>query len=106
MSNKIGISIKLDVTKIDKSRIFKGQKGSYLDLTMFLDLDNADQYGNNGFISQSVSKEERAQNVQTPILGNGKVFYSTIEGVGDSPDNFKDAPKQADDFDDGSGIPF
>lgn len=72
---KVGLSVKIDVTKIDKSRIFEGQKGKYLDLTTFIDLDNKDQYDNNGFISQSVTKEERAANVQTPILGNVKVFY-------------------------------
>jgi hypothetical protein len=73
---KLGLSIKLDVTKIDKARLFQGAKGTYLDLTTFIDLDNLDQYDNNGFISQSVSKEERANNVQTPILGNVKVFYN------------------------------
>ena len=104
MSNKIGINIKLDVNKIDKSRIFKGQKGNYLDLTMFVDLDKQDQYGNNGFISQSVSKDERAQNVKTPILGNGKVFYSTLTGSKAQPDNFSSAPKQPEEFDD--DLPF
>lgn len=73
---KLGISIKLDVTKIDKARLFQGQKGTYLDLTTFIDTDQLDQYDNNGFISQSVSKEERDNNVQTPILGNCKVFYN------------------------------
>ncbi len=72
---KIGISIKLDVSKIDKSRLFKGEKGTYLDLTTFIDTDQQDQYGNNGFICQSVTKEERNAGVQTPILGNTKVFY-------------------------------
>ena len=73
---KIGISIKLDVTKIDKSRLFKGEKGTYLDLTTFVELDEQDQYGNNGFISQSMTKEEReAKAPNTEILGNVKVFY-------------------------------
>jgi len=72
---KIGISIKLDVSKIDKSRLFKGDKGTYLDLTTFIDLDQQDQYGNNGFIAQSVTKEERERGEQGAILGNSKVFY-------------------------------
>ena len=67
---KIGISISIDVSKIDKTRLFKGKKGTYMDLTAFIDLDNKDQYDNNGFISQSVNKEEKANGVQTPILGN------------------------------------
>ena len=73
--SKIGVSIKIDVTKILKERLYKGQKGTYLDLTTIIDLDEVDQYGNNGFISQSVTKEEREQKFQTPILGNAKVFW-------------------------------
>jgi hypothetical protein len=73
---KLGISIKIDVKKIDKARLFQGQKGTYIDLTTFIDTDQVDQYDNNGFISQSVSKEERDQNIQTQILGNCKVFYN------------------------------
>ena len=76
---KIGISIKIDVTKIDKARLYKGAKGTYLDLTTFIDTDNPDQYDNHGFISQSVTKEERDQNTQTPILGNSKVFYNNSQ---------------------------
>ena len=41
-----------------------------------IDEDTQDQYENNGFISQSVDKEEREQGVQTPILGNVKVFFT------------------------------
>ena len=73
---KIGVSLKIDVKKIDKARLFAAQSGaSYLDLTMFLDTDNAGQYGDHGFITQSTTKEEREQNIQMPILGNGKIFY-------------------------------
>jgi len=74
---KIGVSIKIDVSKIDKSRLFKGEKGTYLDLTTFIDTSKSDQYDNHGFISQSVTKTEREQNIQTAILGNCKVFYSS-----------------------------
>jgi|TARA_R110002167_G_scaffold357183_1_gene572590 hypothetical protein len=73
---KVGISVRIDVTKIDKARLYKGEKGTYLDLTTFVDTEEKDQYENNGFISQSVDKEERDQGVKTPILGNVKVFYT------------------------------
>ena len=102
---KLGISIKIDVTKIDKARIFEGKKGKYIDLSTFIDLDQVDEYGNNGFISQSVSKEERQQGVQTPILGNCRVFYS--EGLGNQQgyDQQGTAPAQGGgDFED--DIPF
>ena len=77
---KLGISIKIDVTKIDKSRIFEGQKGKYIDLTTFIDTDNPGQYGDHGFISQSVNKQEKEAGIKTPILGNSKVFYSDLNG--------------------------
>jgi len=73
---KVGLSVRIDVTKIEKERLYKGSKGTYLDLTTFVDTDEVDQYENNGFISQSVDKEEREQGVKTPILGNVKVFYT------------------------------
>ena len=72
---KIGIEIRIDVTKIDKSRIYVGEKGKYLNLTTFVDTENKDQYGNHGFISQSTSKEERDAGVKPQILGNSKVFF-------------------------------
>lgn len=72
---KIGINVSIDVTKIDKSKLFSGKKGTYLDLTTFIDTDNKDQYDNNGFIAQSVTKDEREQGVKGAILGNCKVFY-------------------------------
>ena len=73
---KVGISVKIDVTKIDKARLFKGAKGIYLDLTTFVELDEKDQYDNSGFIAQSQTKEEReAGGAKPPILGNVRVFY-------------------------------
>ena len=82
---RVGLSVRIDVTKIDKERLYKGEKGTYLDLTTFIDTENKDQYENNGFISQSVSKEEREGGVQTPILGNVRVIYQDGNGSKNSP---------------------
>jgi hypothetical protein len=60
------------VSKIDKSKLFKGEKGTYLDAVVFLN-DEKDQYGNNGMITQSVSKEEREKGGKGVILGNAKI---------------------------------
>ena len=98
---KLGLSIKIDVSKIDKARIFEGKKGKYLDLTTFIDLDKQGEYGDNGFISQSVSKEERDAKVQTPILGNVTVFYNDSKPSENHPNTTQpprgvdDAPNQA-----------
>lgn len=73
--SKVGVRIKLNVSQIDKARLFRGQKGVYLDATAFIDLDEKGQYGDNGMVTQDVSKEEREQGVKGPILGNVTVFY-------------------------------
>lgn len=74
--SKIGVSLKIDVSKIDKARLFQGQKGTYLDATVFIDVDQLDQYGNSGMITQDVTKEEKQQGVKGNILGNCKVFWN------------------------------
>ena len=73
--SKIGVSLKISVNQIEKARLFKGQKNTYLDATVFIDLDELDQYGNSGMITQDVSKEEKNQGVKGPILGNAKLFW-------------------------------
>jgi len=72
----VGISVRIDMKKIDEKRIYKGQKGDYLDLTTFVNLDEKDQYGNNGFVSQSVSKEEREAKEAKTYLGNVQVVWT------------------------------
>lgn len=101
---KIGLSVRIDVTKIEKERLYKGAKGTYLDLATFIDTDNEGQYGDHGFISQSVTKEERDAKVQTPILGNVKVIYMDQQPSAPAPVQ-KQAPAQNNnDFDD--DVPF
>ena len=87
--SKIGIRIKLNISKIEKARLFKGSKGLYLDMTSFIDLDEKGQYGDNGFCTQDVSKEEREQGVKGPILGNVEVFYKS-----DQSQQQQQAPQQ------------
>lgn len=72
---KVGVTLKIDVNKIDKSKLFKGAKGTYLDAQVFIDLDELDQYGNSGMITQAVSKEDRNAGQKGAILGNAKVFW-------------------------------
>lgn len=81
---KIGIEIKIDVTKIEKARIYEGKKGKYLHMTMFLDTEKESQYGDHGFVTHKLDKEERDQGVKSPILGNGKIFY-VDEGQSQQP---------------------
>ena len=102
---KIGVNMSLDVTKIDKARLFKGAKGTYLDVTVFIDIDEKDQYDNNGMITQNVTKEEKEAGTRGNILGNCKVFWrddSAPQQQAPAASNVQTAI--VDDFD--SDIPF
>ncbi len=104
--SKVGVRLKIDVSKIEKARLFQGQKGVYLDATVFVDIDEQDQYGNNGMITQDVTKEERESGTRGPILGNVKVFYRDDSGGQQSASAPQPQPQHgaATDFDD--SIPF
>ena len=65
------LKISIDVTKIDKKRLYKGKKGTYLNAAILL-RDEPDQYGNDGFIAEEVTKEERESGTKGTILGNVK----------------------------------
>lgn len=66
------ISIRITREKIAKEHCYVGNKGTYLDMILRDNKDGKDQYGNDGFVVQSVSKEARQQGVKGPIIGNWK----------------------------------
>ena len=72
------IAVKLDVTKIDKLKLYKGEKGTYLDAVIIMK-DEPDQYGNIGMIVQSVTKEEREQGTRGAILGNVRYIQKQVQ---------------------------
>ena len=94
----LGVSLRIDVTKIDKEKLYKGAKGTYLDVTTFIDTDTPDQYGNNGMVTQSTTLQEREAGVKGAILGNNKVFMNKgAEGSSKTTaaqdlEQFEDAP--------------
>ena len=71
----IGISASINVTKIDKTKLFKGKNGTYLNITAFVDTENKDQYDHNGMVTQSITSEEKKSGVKGAILGNTNVFW-------------------------------
>ena len=101
---KIGVEISIDVTKIDKARLFEGKKGKYLTMTTFIDVDNKDQYDNNGMVVHKQTKEESAAKTQTPILGNVKGFWSDGQSSNVTPQVTQVSNEP--DFDDSDSIPF
>ncbi len=104
---RLGITIKIDVTKLDKARFFYGAKGTYCDLTMFVDTVNKSQYGDSGTIAQQTSTEERDNGVKMPIVGNARVFFEAESEQKQGRHSPPDLPPVADRMqDDDSSIPF
>jgi hypothetical protein len=89
------IAIKIDVTKIDKKRLFVGKKGTYLDAVL-IETPESD-YGDY-MIVESITKAEREQGIKGTILGNGKIVIKREA----SPE----AESMAASDSDGDGLPF
>lgn len=69
------ISLSIDVSKIDKSKLIKGEKGIYLNLNLSVN-DSKDQFGNDVSAWHGQSKEERDAGQQKVYLGNGRVLWT------------------------------
>ena len=68
-------TLKIDLNKIDESKIFQGKKGRYLELTVAIN-DDSDMYGNNVSAWNGQTTEEREAGNPKKYLGNGKVFWT------------------------------
>lgn len=66
------LKLSIDVTKIEKAWLYKGKKGTYLDVTVHLREDGKDQFGNDGFAVQQAPKVEYDAGKRGLILGNVK----------------------------------
>ena len=69
------ISLSVNVDKIDETRLVKGEKGKYLNLTIALN-DEKDKFGNDVSCWEGQTKEERESKAQKNYLGNGKTIWS------------------------------
>ena len=78
------ISASIDVTKISKDKLVKGEKGTYLNITIAIN-DEVDQYGNQAGIYESQTKEEREAKAKKNYLGNGKIAWSSEGGSTPKP---------------------
>ena len=68
------LSLKVNLDKIDKSKLYKGTKGTYLDLDVWVN-DEPDSYGNDASASLNLSKEEREAGAKKVYVGNGKKLF-------------------------------
>ena len=61
------IRLRIDVSEIDKDRLFQGKKGLYLNAAA---IPTNSKYDDTHMIVQDVSEEERKQGIKGNILGN------------------------------------
>ena len=66
------IKASINVTKIEKGEIYVGKNGKYVGLAFFANKGGPDQFGNDGFVTQEISKERRDNGERGPIIGNWK----------------------------------
>ena len=79
------ITASINLNKIDKAKIIKGEKGQYLNLVIYVK-DEANQFGKDVSIEQSVQKGD------TKIfLGDGKVYKPKSDVV--QPKQSEDLPE-------------
>ena len=74
------VSANIDLTKIDKSKIYEGKKGKYYPVTIVLN-DEPGQYGDSGYIQTEQTKEERDNKAPKSYLGNVKVVWTNGQNV-------------------------
>ena len=74
------INLKVDVTKLDKSKFFVGKKGTYANITVAENMDGESEYGDTHYVFESQSKEERDAKTPKNYLGNGKEFVFNNNG--------------------------
>jgi len=75
MSDSKLISVKVDVTRLDKSKFFKADSGAvYADLDVWINED-ADEDWKIVSVNQSQTKEEREAKEKKNYCGNGKLLF-------------------------------
>jgi len=68
------INASIELTKIDKSKVFEKDGRKYLSVTIAI--NDETQFGNNVGISHNQSKEERDAKDKKVFIGNGKVVWT------------------------------
>ena len=66
------ISARINVSKINKEKLFDGKTGKLLDIILIPTENN--QYGNDYMVVESATQEERARGERGTILGNAKIL--------------------------------
>jgi hypothetical protein len=90
------ISLSIKTEKLEKEHIIQGKNGKIVAVVLFENKDGKGQYGDDGYVVQSVSKEAREAGTRGPIVGNWRYI-----GQGGNAGNRNNQPEGAD-----NDVPF
>lgn len=90
------LEFSLDLSKLDKTKIVQGKKGSYYPVTVWIN-DAVDQFGYNVSVQTKITKEESEAGQKATYIGNGHVRSSdgNVLVVPYEPKNTQQAPQPA-----------
>ena len=74
------ISGNINLSKIDKSKIYEGKKGKYYPVTVVIN-NEVGEYGDSGYIMTEQTKEQREAKEQKSYLDNVKVIWTDGQNV-------------------------
>ena len=69
------LEFRLDLSKLDKTKIVQGKKGSYYPVNVWIN-DAVDQFGYNVSVQTKLTKEQVDAGEKTSYIGNGHVRNS------------------------------
>jgi hypothetical protein len=74
------ISGNINLSKLDKSKIYEGKKGKYYPITVVIN-NEIGEYGDSGYVMTEQTKEQREAKEAKSYLGNVKVVWTDGENV-------------------------
>jgi hypothetical protein len=97
------LRVQINVDAIDKKHLYKGKKGTYLNVALVNTPDS--QYGQDYMVTQDIPKEARDAGERGPILGNASALFLEDGVPAKKDENAKSsaAPVEGDKSDD---LPF
>jgi hypothetical protein len=87
------ISIKIDVTKLDKTAFYKGEKGTYCTLVVWPNRDGEDRYGNYAGVRQDLGKDRREE--KAAFIGDARIIKRKNAPQSKPPANYEKLPTTA-----------
>jgi hypothetical protein len=93
------ISIKIDVTKLDKTAFYKGEKGTYCTLVVWPNKNGEDKFGNYAGVKQDKGKDRRDE--PSVFVGDARIIRRKQDAPAPKPQQTLKAG-----YDDADEVPF